>query len=148
MAELPRILRVWELALTMLGIGGFFLFYWQLLGFFWGGIVTGGSLVFLLLLLLTARSWTSLQEFMIYIPVIGSLYESFFRRDTYQQQDHRLIYASLVNTIIRSKVTEFCAAGGVEKPEFVNVSNPEQVLSRRELSKYLEKPDDFTQRAV
>jgi hypothetical protein len=46
-----------------------------------------------------------------------------------------------VNTIIRTKVTEFCTAGGVEKPEFVTVNNPDQVLSRRELTKYLGEQD-------
>lgn len=142
-AELPRILRVWELIVFVLGILGFFALYWHLFGLYLGGIVLGASVLFLLIVMLAGRTYGTLDEFLIYLPVVGQLYEAYVRKDTYQQQDHRLIYGALVNTIIRTKVTEFCKAEGVEDPKFETVSNPDQVLSKKELAKYLgveEKP--------
>lgn len=134
-AELPRMLSIWELLLFLLGLGGFFLLYWQMFGLIIGSIVMGGTVIFLLLVLLTARSWASLQEFILYLPVIGALHERFTRRDTYQLQDHRLVYAAMLESLLRAKVEEFAKAGGVDEPKFIHVSNPDQVLSRRELER-------------
>ena len=40
--------------------------------------------------------------------------------------------------IVRAKVVEFCTAGGVTDLTFIKVSAPDQVLTKRELAKYLE----------
>ena len=135
--ELPRHMRWWEVWATLLGLCGFFALYWHLFGLHLGGIVMGASVLFLLIVMLAGRAYGTLDEFLIYLPVVGQLYESYIRRDTYQQQDHRHIYASLVNTIIRSKVTEFCQAGGVDDPPFESISNPDQVLTKKELAQYI-----------
>jgi hypothetical protein len=140
--ELPRILRVWELLVFVLGLCGFFALYWHLFGLHLGGIVMGSSVAFLLIIMLAGRAYGTLDEFLVYIPIVGQLYEAYIRRDTYQQQDHRHIYGSLVNTIIRRKVTEFCQAGGVDDPPFENISNPDQVLTQKELAKYLGREDE------
>lgn len=135
-AVLPGILRAWELLLFLLGIGSFFALYWQLYGLMVGGIVFGSSLLFLLVVFLTARNWSGLDEALLYMPVIGALYERFARPESYHRQDQRLMFGDLVNTIIRLKVVEFCMAGGINEPEFITVKNPEQILTERELVKY------------
>jgi hypothetical protein len=43
----------------------------------------------------------------------------------------------LVKTIIRRKVTEFCQAGGVNEPPFEDIRDRDQVLTKKELAKYL-----------
>jgi len=138
-AELPRHMRGWQVYLTVLVLGVTFLLYWQLYGLILGSVVVGSSILLLLLVFLAARSWGTLDEFLIYLPVMGALYEAYFRRDTYQMQDQRLMYADIVSSVVRLKVIEFCAAGGVPEPEFIKVDSPDQILTKRELAKYLEK---------
>ena len=75
------------------------------------------------------------------LPVIGALYEAYFRPDTYHRQNQRLIYGDLVATIVRAKVMEFCAAAGVKDPDFRTVSNPEQILSEKELARLTGRED-------
>jgi len=134
-AELPRLLRGWELLLTLAGLAGFFLLYWYLFGLVTGGIVFGSSLAFLLLVFLTARSWPGLDEFLVHLPVTGALYERFARAETYYRQDQWLMYSDIVNALVRQKVVEFSKAAGVEDPQFVE-AKPRQVMSQLELEKY------------
>lgn len=134
-AELPRVLYVWEILLVLAGLGGFFALDWQLFGLITGSIVFGSSLVFLILIFLTARAWTGLDEFLIHLPVVGALYERFARKETYHRQDQRLMFGTIVNTLVRGKVTEFCKAAGVEDPQFVTATT-QQIMTRRELEKY------------
>lgn len=135
-ATLPRRMAWWEVWLVLAGLIGLAVLYWQFYGLVGGAIVLGSTLVFLLLVMATARTWASLDELLIHIPVFGALYEFILRKDTYQQQDHRLIYADMVETIVRAKVHEFCTAGGVDEPEFRTVSSPQQILTEREQAKH------------
>ena len=139
-ASLPRVLRWWELLLTLIGLVNFFLLGWHFYGLTLGPIVFGCSMVTLLLFFFAGRFWAGLDEFLIYLPVIGAIYEALFRKETYQRIDQRRIFADIVNTIVRNKVTEFCRAGGVEEPGFVDVTTPEQILSEKQIAKYFGKP--------
>ena len=143
-ASIPRPLYWWEVWLAMLGVAGFFGIYWHLFGLITGSIVFGSSAVFLLLVLFSARNWVSLDEFVSAMPVIGGLYEKYFRPETYHRQDQRLIYGDLVVTIVRDKVKEYCAAGGVQEPDFRNVSNVEQIISAKEMAKFTGSEKDAT----
>lgn len=134
-AELPRVLYGWEILLTLAGFAGFYALYWQLFGLTIGSIAFGSSLIFLILIFVTARFWTGLDEFLLYLPVVGALYERFGRKETYHRQDQRLMFASIVNSLVRSKVTEFCKAAGVEDPQFVTAT-AQQIMTQRELEKY------------
>lgn len=136
-ATLPRILRWWEVGFTALGLAGFFALYVELYGLVVGGVLLGSSLAFGGIVFLAGSVWANLDEFLIYLPVAGALYEAYFRRDTYYRQDQRLMFGDILCTVIRRKVGEFCMAGGIENPEFVSVSSPDQILTQRELAKYL-----------
>ena len=39
-------------------------------------------------------------------------------------------------TIVRAKIDEFCAAGGVDEAQITKVSNPDQILTEREQVKF------------
>lgn len=136
-AVLPRVLYVWEILLALLGLGSFFVSYVQVFGLMMGSIVFGVSLLFLFVVFFAAKERTGLDEFLLYLPVVGAVYERFFRAETYYRQDQRLMFADIVNTIVREKVKELCAAGGVSEPVFREVKNPSQILSERELAKHL-----------
>ena len=135
-ATLPRSLYWWEVGVTLLGLIGFYASYWLLFGTATAAIVMGSSVLFLLLVFLRARTWASLDEFILYLPVVGALYERFFRPDTYYRQDQSLMYSTTVGGIVRAKVVEMCALGGVEDPKFYDVASPEQILSEKDLAKY------------
>jgi hypothetical protein len=133
-ATLPRVLYWWEIWLALLALAGLWGLYWHLYGLTVGAIVLGSSLAFLLLIGFIARRWGGLDEYLTYLPVIGALYEAFLRKDTYHRQDARLIYSDLLGTIIRGHVIAFCTAGGIPEPKFQQVSNPEQIMTARELA--------------
>jgi hypothetical protein len=135
-ATLPRTLYWWEVWLTILGLVGFFGCYWHLFGLMLAGIVMASSLVVLLLVFLRARTWTSLDEFLLFLPVLGALYEGYFRADSYYRQDQALIYSHTVGGLVRAKVVEMCAMGGVDDPQFIDVHTPQQILTRKEMAKY------------
>ena len=135
-ATLPRTLYWCEVGVTILGLAGFFACYWHLFGLVVAGIVMTSSLLLALGVFLRARSWTSLDEFLLYLPVIGAFYERFFRADSYYRQDQELIYSHTVVGIVRAKVVEMCAVGGVDDPQFCDVHAPRQILTRKEIAKF------------
>jgi len=135
-AILPRSLTNLEVILTLLGIGSFFLLYFQLFGLMLGGIVFGSTILFVFVAFWMARAWAGLDEFILWMPVIGQFYESFARRETYHRQDQRRMFASVVETIVRAKVCEYCSLGGVSEPEFHSLEKPEQILSDKALKKW------------
>lgn len=135
-ATLPRSLTSGEKALVLLGLAGFYALYWMLFGLVVSGIVFGASGIFLLVVFLSARKWGGLDEFLLYLPVIGAVYEARFRKESYQREDQRLVYVEMVLAVIRQKVVEFTAAGGVEDPEPIHVKLPNQILTQREMAKY------------
>ena len=134
-AELPRRFTYRQIWAVGIATAAYLLCLWQLYGVELGGIIAGCSLLFLVLLSVAARAWGSLDEALAYLPVVGIFYEA-LRRDTYQQQDHRQVYAEFITRLVRGKIEDFCAAGGVSEPEFIKVNSPDQVLTETELAKY------------
>jgi hypothetical protein len=49
------------------------------------------------------------------------------------------MYSDTVVRIVRAKVVEMCALGGVEDPQFHAVSSPGQILSEKEIAKFFGK---------
>jgi hypothetical protein len=47
-------------------------------------------------------------------PVVGPIYEIFFRKETYYRQDTRLMYLTTVNNITKALVDEVTAAKGIK----------------------------------
>src|SRR4029077_6965644 len=47
-------------------------------------------------------------------PVIGAIYEVFFRKETYYREDTRLMYLTTVNGITEALVDEVTAAKGIK----------------------------------
>ena len=81
-----------------------------------------------------AGRWQGLNDALLQLPVIGSIYEALFRRESYYRIDARLMYLDVVNQIVRTKVQEFTAAGGVPKAPFKEVSDPQQPMGFKELA--------------
>jgi hypothetical protein len=135
-AVLPRRLTRLELILTILGFASFFLLYCMLFGTTIGAIVFGSTVLFMLGVFWTAGAWNGLDECLLWMPVIGVLYEGYGRKESYHRQDQRRMFAETVGTIVHAKVREYCALGGVTDPEIREVANPEQILNAKQLMKW------------
>jgi hypothetical protein len=48
------------------------------------------------------------------LPVIGSLYERYFRKDSYYRQDTRIAYCSIVSGIVKQEVARITGEKGVK----------------------------------
>ena len=56
----------------------------------------------------------NLDAWLLKQPVIGELYERFFRKETYHRQDTRLMYLTVVEGVIKKLVEQETAAKGVK----------------------------------
>ena len=84
--------------------------------------VVGGSLA--LFVLSVALVWTlrnaisigleDLDASLVKSPVLGPIYERFFRKETYYRHDTRLLYHEIVSGVVKQKVEEVTAAKGVK----------------------------------
>ncbi|MFN0126914.1 MAG: hypothetical protein ACKV19_09565 [Verrucomicrobiales bacterium] len=136
-AELPRSHGCLSLIVLLLITAHLSLVFLYLFGFFVGTLVLVSTASTLVLFFSLLGQWSDLDDFLMQVPILGSLYESFGRRNTYHRQDEWIMFADIANGIVKEKVIEFCAAGGVHDPLFIKIDSPEQVLTERELAKYM-----------
>lgn len=139
-AEIPFTLRLWELLVILaILVGGYFM-YASVFGFIWGGVVclmSLGGLIVLVENMVTSGS-RSLDAAILRIPIFGSIYEVFLRRNlTYYRDDSRLMYGDLVNSVAQFEVEAIAKENGVSDVQFVEVKNPESPVGV--LDAYVEK---------
>lgn len=126
-AEIRLTLRVWELLLLLLLCGLGWWTFSGVFGFFWGSVALGANVVAVALILnaLAATGNDDFDSVLIKAPVVGALYELFLRRNhSYFREDTRIMYITLVDSILRSCVTEWLKNDGIENPAFVNNPHP------------------------
>jgi hypothetical protein len=97
----------------------FLVFTWMLssFGFFAGGIAFGSFLVIGVLLLFNVMRMglTRLDGLLMRTPVIGPIYETFFRRSTtYFQHDTRMVFLKIMDDLMKEHVDEETSAKGVK----------------------------------
>lgn len=114
---IPRILRLWELAIILLAIGSLFLLYWSTFGLFLGTITIAASALGLFVFLCIARHWRGVDDALMQLPIVGAVYEIFFRRETYYREDTRLMYLDVVGRIVKHQMEEFTRVAGVKSLE-------------------------------
>ncbi len=103
---IPSTLRLWELLLVLLLLAGVEGFYVSLFGLMFGSILFGSSLLAIGLLMqnLIVLGLNDLDAALIQIPVLGTLYEVCFRKETYQREDTRNAYITIIDAILQEKV--------------------------------------------
>jgi hypothetical protein len=114
--ELPLGIRPLELLTFLIGVAITLGLLIKLLGTIWGFIaflaVIGGGIY--VMRNLVAFGLKDLDANLLKTPVIGAIYEVFFRKETYYRQDTRLMYLSTVNSITEALVEEVTAAKGIK----------------------------------
>ena len=115
-SEIPLVLRLWQLFLTL----ALSLLFFLVLTYYLGLLL--GPLVFLTLVVTTiyilrntvAMGLQDLDKTLIKSPLIGSLYESWFRKETYHRIDSRLCYLEVVPRAVKKLAEDATAAKGVK----------------------------------
>jgi hypothetical protein len=92
----------------------------KIAGFILGGLILMFGLLFLLYTLrnAVAMGLKDLDATLIKSPLVGSIYERWFRRETYYRQDTRLMYCDTVNAVVKAKVEEITGAKGIKLIRF------------------------------
>jgi hypothetical protein len=116
-AVVLRTLRFWEVALVFCAIASLFLLYWSTFGLMIGSIAIAASIVATCAFLVFAQRWQGLDDALMELPIIGVIYEAFFRRETYYREDTRLMYLDIVGRIVKHQVEEFTRVAGVKSLE-------------------------------
>lgn len=132
---LPRKMYLWEILLAFATIGSFAMLYIMSFGMTIGLAVLAVTLIAIAALLMQAGKWPGLDDFLLNLPVIGGIYELFFRPETYHRQDSRHMFIDLVNHFIREKVKEDALARGREDVQFIEVKDVEQPMGFKDLAK-------------
>jgi hypothetical protein len=61
-----------------------------------------------------AMGLKDLDASLMKMPIIGPIYEAWFRKETYYRQDTRLMYCDTVNAVVKAKVEETTGAKGIK----------------------------------
>jgi hypothetical protein len=130
-AEIPAAIQLWQLlilaaALGFCGVASFlvcvrvFLLLAPFVWFF-------SWITLLILTVYALRNAVSaglkdLDAVLIKSPVLGPIYENWFRKETYYRQDTRLMYLDTVNAVVKAKVEETTGAKGIKLVRFMEHS--------------------------
>jgi len=126
-AEIPAVIHLWQLLvlLAAFGIclllsfvacakifGALTIFVWPL------GWIVLIALVIYVMRNAVAMGLRDLDAMLIKSPVVGPIYENWFRKETYYRHDTRLMYCDTVNDVVKAKVEETTGAKGIKFIKF------------------------------
>jgi uncharacterized membrane protein YbaN (DUF454 family) len=119
-AEIPAVIKLWQLFVVLIAALLIVGLIFKLLGFILGVVVLLAGLVFLIYTLrnAVAMGLKDLDATLIKSPVVGPIYENWFRKETYYRHDTRLMYCDTVNTVAKAKVEETTGAKGIKLVRF------------------------------
>jgi hypothetical protein len=112
----PPVLRLWHLAVTLVFFSIVYSLLVKLLGFVYANIAIVGLLIAIAETFRNAVSigLSDLDNMLMKTPVIGPIYENWFRKETYYRQDTRLVYLKIVPEIIQKVVEDMTGAKGIK----------------------------------
>ena len=112
----PALVRLWHIlaALVFFGVIGGLLI--KPLGILFAAIAMV-TLMFALAGVLQRSAASDLDALLLRIPVVATIYEDWFRADTYYRDDTRLVYLQRIPGLIREVAEEITAAKGARLEE-------------------------------
>jgi hypothetical protein len=115
-AEIPIAIKLWQLLVMLVASLMTVALAFRFLGLILGAVALVAGLVFLIYLLrnAVAMGLKDLDATLIKSPVVGPIYENWFRKETYYRQDTRLMYLDTVNAVVKAKVEETTGAKGIK----------------------------------
>jgi hypothetical protein len=123
-AEIPAAIRLWQLLVVLIAALMIVALAFRYLGLILGAVVLLAGFVLLIYTLRNAVTMglRDLDATLIKSPVVGPIYENWFRKETYYRQDTRLMYRDTVNDVVKAKVEEVTGAKGVKLIKFNDYS--------------------------
>jgi hypothetical protein len=129
----PALVRLWHILATLFVIN----YVWGVLGLTLGflyGTVAMVALIFAVAGVLrnaSVEEFSDLDAVLLKIPVFATIYEDWFRQETYYRQDTRSLYTQVLPNLIKELAENACAAKGVKldqqfrrKPSVADLSKP------------------------
>ena len=122
-AEIPAVIRLWQLLVVLVAFGICvplsFIFCAKVFGLLTPFVWAIGWIVLIAVAIYTLRNAVSmglkdLDAMLIKSPVVGPIYENWFRKETYYRNDTRLMYLDTVNAIAKARVEETTGAKGIK----------------------------------
>ena len=119
-AEISAVIKIWQLLVVLVAAFMVVALVFRFLGLIFGMMILLAGFMFLIYMLRNAVSLglKDLDATLIKSPVVGPIYERFFRKETYYRQDTRLMYRDTVNDIVKAKVEETTGAKGIKLIKF------------------------------
>lgn len=116
LVELPLGIKLFQLAVLFFGSLLFFGILCATIGPILACALMFSLTIFGMFLMrnMVALGLKDLDATLIKIPIIGTFYECFFRKETYYREDTRLMYLTTVETITQQVVDEVTAAKGIK----------------------------------
>jgi hypothetical protein len=112
--HVPVLVRLWHIVVAILFFGIVFNLLVKPLGFIFA-LIAVVSLVFALVgVLRNAAAFTDLDALLLRIPVVATIYENWFRMETYYRIDTRTLYRKILPDLIKAAAEEITAAKGVK----------------------------------
>ena len=112
----PPMLRLWHLAAALLFFGGVYSLLVRELGMMFANIAMVALLIAIAETFRNAvgMGLADLDNALMKIPVVGPIYENWFRKETYYRQDTRLVYLKIVPEIIKNVADDMTGAKGIK----------------------------------
>lgn len=126
-AEIPAVIEIWQLIVVLLVFGVSIPLSFAVCAKIFGALTVFvwpvAWLVFLILALYVLRNAVALglkdlDATLVKSPVVGPIYERWFRKETYYREDTRLMYCDLVDSVVKAKVEEATGAKGIKLIRF------------------------------
>ena len=128
----PALVRLWHIVVTLLFFGAVNALLMKPLGASYAAIATV-ALVFAIVGVLhnaAAEGGSDLDTLLLKIPVVGTIYEDWFRVETYYREDTRNLYLQLFPQFIQAIAEETCAAKGVKLIPYLQPPPPVSDLNK------------------
>jgi hypothetical protein len=115
-AEIPPKVQAWQLGVCALALLLLTVLAIRVLGVVVGPLALGALVCSLVWTLRNAISigLEDLDASLVKSPLLGPIYERYFRAESYYRHDTRLLYQEIVSEVVKKKVEEVTAAKGVK----------------------------------
>jgi len=112
----PALVRLWHIVAALIFFGTVGVILINLLGFTFAGIAMVALLFALAGVLRNAATSTfaDMDALLLRIPVVSTIYEDWFRAETYWREDTRIVYLQRIPALIKELAEEITAAKGVK----------------------------------
>lgn len=126
-AELPAVIELWHLIALLLAFGICIPLSFVVCAKIFGALAVFvwpvAFISFIILVIYVMRNAVSLglkdlDATLVKSPIIGPIYERWFRKETYYREDTRIMYHDAVDAVVKAKVEEVTGAKGIKLIRF------------------------------